>query len=453
MHTNKMDLQFPKDFIWGTATSAYQIEGAWNEDGKGLSILDTFYKQGGRSYKDQTGEIANDHYHLMKEDVRLMKEIGLKAYRFSISWSRVMPTGEGSVNPKGMDFYSRLIDELLDAGIQPIPTLFHYDLPQALHEKGGWTNRETAKFFGEYAEKMIRVYGDRVSWWITHNEPFVTALMGYFTGELAPGIQDPFAAFAAVHTLLLSHGEAVQAIRANQKNAQIGIALNLSPVHPATGSELDAQAALRFDGLMNRMFLEPILLGTYPADILFLLKEFLPEIRVGDLDLIHQPIGFLGLNYYTRTVVTYDPEVPLINASQTKPKTDDYSMMWEIYPKGIYELIDRVWKDYHPSKIFVTENGVPVPDDVDFDGKIRDARRIQYLENHLEQVHLAINQSIPVIGYLVWSLMDNFEWALGYRMRFGLVYTDFDTQKRTLKESAKWYSRLIQANAMEIIRK
>ena len=453
MNSNKVNLNFPKDFIWGAATSAYQIEGAWNEDGKGLSILDTFYKQGGRSYKNQTGEIADDHYHRMKEDIRVMKEIGLKAYRFSISWSRVMPTGEGSLNPKGVDFYSRLIDELLAAGIQPIPTLFHYDLPLPLHEKGGWPNRETAKAFGAFAEEMTKAYGDRVTWWITHNEPFVTAMAGYFTGELAPGIQDPFATFAAVHTLLLSHGEAVQAIRANQKNAQIGIALNLSPVHPASDSETDWQAVTRFDGLINRTFLEPILLGKYPVDMLALLKDFLPEIKIHDLECIHQPIDFLGINYYTRTVVKDDPEIPFINASQVQPKTDDYSMMWEIYPKGIYELINRVWKDYKPLKIFVTENGVPVPDDVDFDGKIRDFRRIQYLHDHIEQVHLTIKQSIPIVGYLVWSVMDNFEWAFGYRMRFGLVYTDFETQKRTLKESAKWYSRLIHSNTLETDRK
>ena len=360
-----------------------------------------------------------------------------------------MPSGEGKLNPKGVDFYSRLIDELLAVEIQPIPTLFHYDLPLALHEKGGWPNRETAVAFGKYAEEMAKVYGDRVTWWITHNEPFVTALGGYFTGEHAPGIQDAVATFAAIHSLLLSHGYAVQAIRSIRKDTQIGIALNLSPVHPASDNEQDKLAATRFDGLLNRMFLDPILLGKYPEDMKKLFKDLLPEIRSDDLELIYQPIDFVGINYYTRAVVKDDPEVPFMNASQVQPKTNDYSMMWEIYPKGIYELITRVWRDYKPSKIFITENGVPVPDDVDFDGKVRDYRRIQYLRDHIEQVHHAIDQKIPVIGYLVWSLLDNFEWAKGYRMRFGIVYTDFENQKRSLKESAKWFSHLIQSNTLK----
>lgn len=449
MNTEQTKLIFPKDFIWGAATSAYQIEGAWDEDGKGLSILDTFYRQGGKSYKNQTGEIAADHYHLMKKDVQLMKEIGLKAYRFSISWSRVMPTGEGNLNSKGIDFYSQLMDELLSADIQPVPTLFHYDLPVALHEKGGWPNRETAKAFGKYAEEMANVYGDRVTWWITHNEPMVTALGGYLTGVQAPGVQDPVATFAAIHTLLLAHGEAVSAIRSHRKDAQIGIALNLSPVHPASDSEKDRQAAMRYDGLVNRMFLDPILLGKYPDDMFVLVKGLLPEIKDEDMEIIHHPIDFLGINYYTRAVIKADENVPFINASQIQPKAENYSMMWEIYPKGIYELITRVWKEYQPVKIFITENGVPVPDDVDFDGRVRDFRRIDYLQAHIEEIHHALNQNIPVIGYLVWSLLDNFEWAHGYRMRFGLIYTDFESQKRTLKESAKWYSHLIHSNTLE----
>ncbi len=443
----KQQFSFPKGFLWGTATSAYQIEGAWNEDGKGLSILDTFYAQGGRSYKDQTGNIANDHYHRMPEDVQLMADMGLKAYRFSISWARVLPDGKGKPNQAGLDFYDRLIDALLARNIQPIATLFHYDLPLALHEKGGWTNRETADHFKEYAALLAQHYGDRVPYWITHNEPFVTAIGGYFTGELAPGIQDPFAAFQAVHTLLLSHGRAVKALRScSKKDAQIGIALNLSPVHAASGSEQDKLAAKRFDGLLNRMFLDPILTGKYPVDMLELLQPLLPELQPDDLQVIHAPIDFLGINYYSRAVIKHDPDVPFLEASETHPQGNDYSMMWEVYPQGISELVERVNSDYSPVKIFITENGVPVPDDIDFDGKIRDSRRIAYLHDHLIQVCDLIKKNIPIMGYLVWSFMDNFEWAKGYHMRFGIVYVDFETQERIVKESGKWYSQVIRSN-------
>lgn len=438
---------FPKNYIWGAAASAYQIEGAPEEDGKGLSILDTFYRKGDNSYQNQTGDLAADHYHRMEEDVKLMAELGLKAYRFSVSWSRVLPDGIGKINQKGLDFYRRLVDALLRVNISPILTLFHYDLPLALHDKGGWPNRDTADAFGDYACILGKALGDRVPYWITHNEPFVTAVLGYLTGEQAPGITDPIAMLASVHTLLLSHGKAVTALRkTTRNNPQIGIVLNLSPVHTASESINDQKAARLFDGILNRCFIEPILLGQYPQDIINLFQPLMPEIKKGDIAIIHSPIDFLGINYYSRSVIAHDENIPFIEARQVHPKGREYSMMWEIFPEGIYELIKRVWTDYHPQAIFVTENGVPVPDGIDFDHKVRDGRRQQYIQNHLIQIHRAIEEKIPILGYLVWSFLDNFEWALGYQMRFGLVYVDFETQERIIKESAKWFSKVIKEN-------
>lgn len=442
-------LRFPDGFIWGAATSAYQIEGAWNEDGKGPSIWDTFCRIPGKIRNGDTGDVAADHYHRWEEDVEIMAELGLKAYRFSIAWTRIFPEGTGEVNRKGLDFYSRLVDKLLAHGIEPFVNLYHWDLPQALQDKGGWPNRDTVYAFAHYAETVARELGDRVSFWITNNEPFVAAIIGHLTGEHAPGLQDPVAAFAAVHHLLLSHGLAVQAIRAStSRKPEVGIVLNLHPVYPASSSEEDQLAARRLDGVINRMFLDPVFFGKYPEDMMELLGFFFPEIRQGDMETISIPIDFLGINYYTRTVARFDPEFPLIQASQVHPEGNEYSQMWEIYPPGIYEIVMRVWKDYKPASIFITENGVPVPDGVDFDGKVRDERRIRYLHNHLVYLHKAISEGAHVRGYLVWSLLDNFEWAYGYSMRFGLVYVDYPTQKRIIKESGRWYARVIRENGV-----
>ncbi len=440
-------LKFKEGFLWGAATSAYQIEGAWNLDGKGPSIWDRFVRLPGKVRGGETGDLAVDHYHRWREDVRIMAGLGLKVYRFSIAWTRIFPTGRGAVNPAGLDFYDRMVDALLENGIQPIPTLFHYDLPQALHEQGGWPARATADYFGDYARVVGQRLGDRVSYWITHNEPFVTAVLGYFLGDHAPGLQDPAAAFHATHTLLLSHGKAVQALRSVVRQpAQIGIALNLSPVHAASQDASDRQAAARFDAFLNRAYLEPILLGRYPQEIFELGGAFFPEVAAGDMATISAPIDFLGVNYYNRSVMKFDASVPILQAAQVYPQGNDYSQMWEIYPPGIYELVARVWQDYHPKSIFVTENGVPVPDGLDFDGRVRDVRRIQFLQDHLVQVHRALQEGIPIQGYLVWSLMDNFEWALGYQMRFGLVYVDFQDLSRTVKDSGRWFSRVIREN-------
>ncbi len=449
--SNEKFLRFPEGFIWGAATSAYQIEGAWNEDGKGPSIWDTFCRIPGKIRNGDTGDVAADHYHRWEEDVKIMAELGLKAYRFSISWPRIFPEGVGEVNRKGLDFYSRLVDKLLAHGIEPFVTLYHWDLPQALQDKGGWPSRDTAYAFARYAETVASELGDRVSFWITHNEPFVAAIIGHFTGEHAPGLQDPVAAFSAAHHLLLSHGLAVQAIRAAaSRKPEVGIVLNLHPVHPASPSEEDRLAARRLDGVINRMFLDPVLKGKYPEDMLELFGFLLPEIRPGDMETISVPIDFIGINYYTRSVARFDPEFPLIQVSQVHPEGNEYSQMWEIYPPGIYEIVVRVWKDYNPPSIFLTENGVPVPDGVDFDGRGRDERRIRYLRNHLIHLHRAISEGAPVRGYFVWSLLDNFEWAYGYSMRFGLVYVDYPTQKRIIKDSGRWYAQVIKENGLAL---
>jgi beta-glucosidase len=440
-------LIFPDDFVWGSATSAYQIEGAHDVDGKGPSIWDIFSHQPRKTFLGQTGDVAADHYHRYRDDIQIMRRLELKAYRFSISWSRVMPAGRGAVNPAGLDFYDRLIDGLLENGIQPVATLFHYDLPQPLQESGGWPNRDTAYAFQDYAEVLSKRYSDRVTYWITHNEPFVTASAGYLTGEHAPGIRDVGATLSSAHTLLLSHGLAAQAIRSNStRTLQVGIALNLTPVHPATDSEDDWKAARRYDSLLNRTTLDPIFCQKYPEEVLDLLGFMFPTIQEGDMQIISTPIDFLGINYYTRAIVQHDPNVPFIEFTEVRPPDSSYSQMWEIYPAGIYELVKRIWNDYRPNKIFITENGVCVPDGIDFDGKVRDNRRIQYLQDHLIQVHRAIEEGIPVMGYLVWSLMDNFEWALGYQKRFGLVHIDFETLSRTVKNSGIWFRDVIKKN-------
>jgi beta-glucosidase len=456
----KTDISFPKDFIWGTASSAYQIEGAWNEDGKGPSIWDSFTHTPGKIDNNENGDIAIDHYHRWKEDIRMMAELGLKTYRFSTSWTRIFPEGMGKVNLKGVDFYDRLIDELLRNKIEPYLCLYHWDLPQIMQDKGGWPTRKIAEYFADYAGFMSEKFSDRVRQWITHNEPFVTAGAGYFLGEHAPGIKEPISAIKAIHHLLLSHGLATQAIHsASKQPVKVGIVLNLSPIHPATSSKKDVEAARRFDMIQNRAFLDPLLLGTSPITEMKLINKLVGSIiKPGDLELINQ-LDFLGVNYYTRTVMKHDPKFPIFATSQIHPVGNEYSGMWEIYPEGLSELLINIWEKYNPRmnsthcmpELLVTENGIPVPDGVDFDGKIRDERRIRYLENHIHQVHKAIQRGVPVKGYFVWSFMDNFEWVLGYEKRFGLVFVDFKTQKRTIKESGYWFAKVIENNGFNSI--
>lgn len=444
-------IRFPDSFTWGAATSAYQIEGAWNEDGRGLSVWDTFVRQPGDIEDSSTGDVAADFYHRYKDDIRIMSNLGLQAFRFSIAWPRILPQGTGAVNPAGLDFYDRLVDALLENGIRPLPTLHHWDLPQALQDQGGWARRETAEAFAELADHTVKRLGDRIDEWVTHNEPFVVAFVGHFQGRHAPGIRDLKTAALAAHHLLLSHGLAVQAIRASApRPVQVGIVLNLNPVHPASDSEADQLAARKYDAVLNRLFLDPVFKAVYPQDLVALLPGAFPADAESDLKIIAEPLDFMGVNYYTRSVICHDPAEPPLHLSWVNPAGSEYSQMWEIYPPGLYEILTRVWEEYRPARMWVSENGIPVPDGVDFDGRVRDIRRIAYYRDHLVQVHRAISDGVPIDTYLAWSLLDNFEWAHGYKMRFGLVYVDFETQERIIKDSGHWFAEVIRNNGLKI---
>jgi len=442
---------FPDDFIWGAATASYQIEGAHNADGKGESIWDRFCKVPGNILNGDTGDIACDHYHRYREDIQLMKKIGLKGYRFSIAWTRIFPQGKGSVNQAGLDFYNRLVDGLLEAGIQPFITLYHWDLPQVLQEEGGWANRDTINYFRDYATTVARSLGDRVHYWITHNEPWVVAFLGYAMGIHAPGIKDPSTAIQASHHLLLSHGEAVQILRENgDARTRVGITLNLAPVHPASEKEEDKQAARRFDGYLNRWFLDPIFKGSYPRDMISWYGNKSPQIQSGDMDIISRKIDFLGVNYYTRSVIKADPGEKYLGIGVVRPEGAEYTEMdWEVYPPGIYELLTRIHNDYQAPTLYITENGAAFADKVDENGEVNDQRRVNYLKEHFIQVHKAIDEGVKLRGYFIWSLMDNFEWAYGYSKRFGLTYVDYATQKRIIKKSGIWYQQVIKNNGVE----
>ncbi len=443
------DLTFPEGFVWGTATSAYQIEGAWDKDGKGLSIWDQFVRLPGRIAHGHTGDAACDHYHRYREDVALMKALGLKAYRFSVSWPRVLPNGRGPANPLGLDFYDRLVDELLHAGIEPFLTLYHWDLPLALQEREGWANRDTAYFFADYAAVVAGRLADRVTFWITHNEPWVMSWLGYGWGEHAPGLRDMRLAVTASHHLLLSHGLAVQVLRDRNRDAQVGITLDFNPVYPQTPSPEDQAAAQRADGFRNRWFLEPVVVGSYPPDMGALHAPLDGVVRPGDMALIFQKLDFLGVNYYTRSVVRHDPtENPLQVGHVRVEGSERTAMDWEIFPQGLYDLLVRLHRDYRIPALYVTENGAAFPDSLGSGGTINDPQRIAYLKAHLLQSHRALQAGVPLRGYFVWTLLDNFEWTHGYTKRFGLVYVDFTNQRRIPKASAHWYAKVIAANAV-----
>jgi beta-glucosidase len=440
---------FPPDFFWGVSTSAYQIEGAWNEDGKGPSIWDVFTHTPGAMPQNETGDVACDHYHRWPQDLELLRQLGVNAYRFSVSWPRVLPQGRGPLNQPGLDFYDRLVDGLLAAGIEPFLTLYHWDLPQALQEKGGWPQRDTASAFADYAGLIAARLGDRVTWWTTHNEPYVAAILGYATGEHAPGIKDQAAVLQAAHHLLVSHGLAVEAIRVRaSRPLQVGISLNLQPVHAASDQPTDRAAAERFDGLVNRWFLDPLFRKSYPSDVLNYLGRLAPRVQAGDLARIAVPIDFLGVNYYSRYVARHRTARSLVDVEQVQPEGAERSLMWEIYPKGLAELLERLWRDYRPQRLLVTENGTPLADRPDAMGHIDDAERISFLSRHLQALQSVLALGVPVHGYFVWSLLDNFEWAYGYSMRFGLVHVDFATQERTPKASARWYAQVAQTGRL-----
>ncbi|MGW8728681.1 GH1 family beta-glucosidase [Streptomyces sp. NPDC055808] len=436
----------PHDFVWGTATSAYQIEGAVAEDGRSPSIWDTFSHTPGKIDNDDHGDTACDHYHRWPQDVSLMKQLGVNGYRLSVAWPRVMPGGDGPVNAKGLDFYDRLIDGVLAAGITPSVTLYHWDLPQALQDRGGWPERETAEHFASYASVVAERLGDRVSHWATLNEPLCSAWIGHLEGRMAPGLTDLTAAVRASYHLLLGHGLATQAIRAAAPGAEVGIVNNLSPVHPATDRTEDLAAARRMDGHVNRWWLDPVHGRGFPTDMREVYGVELPE-RAGDLKTIAAPLDWLGLNYYFPAYVTDDPGGPVpYGRSIRREDVPRTGMDWEIEADGIESLLLRLTEDYGARKIYVTENGSSFPDVVRPDGSIDDPERVDYLERHLAACASAARKGAPLAGYFAWSLLDNFEWAYGYDKRFGLVHVDYATQARTLKASGHRYADIVRAH-------
>ena len=437
---------FPEGFLWGAATSAYQIEGAVGEDGRGASIWDTFCATPGKVSDGDSGSVACDSYHRYEQDVALMRKLGLNAFRFSIAWPRVLPEGRGRVNKAGLDFYDRLVDELLAAGIEPFITLYHWDLPQALEDTGGWPERATAEAFVEYVEVVAGRLGDRVGHWFTHNEPYCSSWLGYGTGVLAPGRADIAAASAAAHHVLLSHGLAVEALRREARDAEVGIVLDSWPVYPATDDPRDSEAAWEADGFRNRFFFDPILRGAYPEDVLERLDGASPPVREGDLATMSAPVDLVGVNNYSRTIVQADDDGrPLIIPAQGAPAT---AMGWEIYPDGLHDVLMRLHRDYHVKALYVTENGAAFPDVRRADGTIDDRDRIDYLARYLHAVARARAEGAPVRGYFVWSLMDNFEWVHGFSKRFGLAYVDYETLEREPKASFYWYRDLIETGRL-----
>ena len=453
--------QFPAGFVWGSATASYQIEGAVDEDGRGSSIWDSFARTPGRVVGGDTGDPADDHYHRYAEDVAMMGQIGLSGYRFSMAWPRLQPEGTGPLNPAGVSFYDRLLDELAAAAITPFVTLYHWDLPQTLEEAGGWPSRDTAYRFADYAAAVHGRFADRVSDWTTLNEPWCSAFLGYASGEHAPGRTEPAAAIRAAHHLLLGHGLAVQAMRGARPDLRYGITVNLYPTDPVTDSAADQDAARRVDGLCNRIFLDPLLKGDYPADVLqdwgALVEEDL--IQDGDNAIIAAPLDFLGINYYSRHVVaarTPDEQAAVdpawVGAADVKsvlrgvPVT---AMGWEIDPQGLYDTLQMVTRDYDAPPLYVTENGAAFDDVLTTEGAVHDEQRVEFLKEHFASAARAIKDGVDLRGYFVWSLMDNFEWSWGYSRRFGLIFVDYSTQARTVKDSGLWYAAHIRNEAGE----
>jgi beta-glucosidase len=436
--------RFPDGFLWGAATSAYQIEGSPLADGAGPSIWHRFCHSPGLTRNGETGDIACDHYRRYADDVRLMRDLGLNAYRFSIAWARILPDGTGRVNPAGLAFYDRLVDALLDAGITPSITLYHWDLPAALDDRGGWLNRDVAQWFAEYATAMFRALGDRVKMWATLNEPWVVTDGGYLHGALAPGHRNHFEAPIATHNLMRAHGEAVRAFRADGSGS-IGMVVNLEPKVPASESAADGAATTRADAYMNRQYLDPLFRGEYPAELSEIFGAAWPSFPDSDFDAIREPIDFLGVNYYTRGVTRYDPHALPLRASNAPQPGKTYTETgWEVHAPALTDVLKWVTQRYGPMPLYVTENGSAFYDPPRADGGcVHDPLRVSYLRQHLGAVLDAIEQGADVRGYFAWSLLDNFEWSLGYSKRFGIVHVDYETQARTPKDSARLYSRII----------
>jgi beta-glucosidase len=441
-HLSRSD--FPDGFTWGVATSSYQIEGATHEDGRGPSIWDTFAATPGRVVGGETGEVAVEHHARYVEDIDLMASLGVEAYRFSIAWPRVQPSGSGPVNPAGVDFYDRLVDTLLARGITPWATLYHWDLPQPLEDAGGWPARDTAYRFAEYAGHVADRLGDRVGHFITLNEPWCSAFLGYGSGRHAPGRSDPADALAAAHHLMLGHGLAVQQLRERAPQACVGITLNLYPVQAAHDGHGTDDAVRRIDGLSNRWFLDPVLRGGYPKDVVEDVAHLsdLGFVQDGDLEQVAAPLDFLGVNYYTRHVVAPGafPGVGGVEFHDRGLPTT--AMGWEVDPDGLFDILTRVTRDYGELPLVMTENGAAFDDELR-GGRVQDDDRVDFLRRHLDAGRRAIGAGVPLQGYFAWSLMDNFEWAEGYAKRFGLVHVDFATQQRTVKDSGRWYAAFL----------
>ena len=442
---------FPEKFLWGGATSAYQIEGSPLADGAGPSIWQRFAHTPGMTKNGDTGDVACDHYRRFREDIALMRELGLKAYRFSIAWARVLPEGTGRINPEGLGFYERLVDTLLENGIEPMATLYHWDLPAALDDRGGWLNRDVANWFAEYARTMFRHLDGRVKMWATLNEPWVITDGGYLHGALAPGHRNRFEAPIASHNLLRSHALAVQAYRADGRN-RIGLVVNIEPKYPASRSAEDVAATARADAYMNRQYLDPVFLGTYPAELREIFGEAWPEWPAEDFALIRQPIDFLGVNYYTRSVVRFDPASWPLRASAVRQEQATYTETgWEVYPRGLTDTLVWVKERYGDLPLYVTENGAAFVDPPKVNGSgLADPQRVDYFHDHLLALRAAIEKGCDVRGYFAWSVLDNLEWSLGFSKRFGIVHVDFTTQKRTPKDSARFYTKVIASNGAAI---
>jgi beta-glucosidase len=453
-------MRFPDDFLWGSATASYQIEGAVGEGGRGASIWDTFSHTPGKTYRGDTGDIACDHYHRLEGDLDLMADLGLRAYRFSVAWPRVQPSGSGTPNREGLDFYRRLVVGLRQRDIVPMLTLYHWDLPQALEDRGGWTSRETSERFAEYAGIVYEALSEEVGHWITLNEPWVASWMGYGLGVHAPGRRESAAALAATHNLLLGHGLAMERMRSAGDDNQLGVTLNLHPGHPSRDTDADKEAARRVDGQANRLYLDPLFRGEYPEDIISYYEERGTDfsfVRDGDLQKISVPIDFLGINYYFKHTVRGAPvevgqNVPFadLGARPVIPHAAEKTAMgWPVEPEGLTEMLVRIKDEYADVPMYVTENGRAVYDYMDPEGGVDDVERISYLDSHFRAAHEAMDRGVDLRGYMVWSLLDNFEWAEGYSKRFGIVFVEYGTQERVPKSSARWYAGVIQRNGLE----
>ncbi|MEX2236864.1 MAG: GH1 family beta-glucosidase [Dehalococcoidia bacterium] len=443
-------VSFPPDFIWGAATASYQIEGAWDEDGKGESIWDRYSHTPGNVRDNDTGDVACEHYHRYRDDVALMKEMGLDAYRFSIGWPRILPSGKGQVNAAGLDFYRRLVDELLENDIEPWVTLYHWDLPQAIQDEGGWANREIVEHFAEYARVVTEALGDRVKRWMIFNEPAVFTFLGYITGNHPPGIRDGATGMRASHIANLAQAEALRRMKATGKAEHVGTALSMGAGYPASDDPKDIAATDRYHALNNIWFLEPALNGRYPEPFVEPINLERIGVQPRDMEKVRADFDFIGINLYFRAIIEHfegDIQRGLRQVQVKDARRDEFG--WEFYPEALYTMIKRIAAEYPGKPIYVTENGTSYSDGPDENGEVNDDRRVEYYAGFIEQVNRALKEGAPVKGYFAWSLMDNFEWNFGYSQRFGLVHTDYETQKRTIKKSGYWYRDLIKNNGFD----